>query len=250
MRRDWEDRARTDLLYSIDAQKRDWNIDDFYARGPVLVADFVDPILEHLGVDPSGRRVLEIGCGIGRLFAGLSQRFGDVWGIDISPAMVEQGRAQCPVKATWLVGDGQSLHGIPDASIDHVLSFEVFGHVPDPAIIHSYFLETWRVLRPEGTFQIQLRRRSDSIRQSIVRALPRPLRVATGALLQASRMSPVPAGDIDTWLGCLVSPEEATAFLQSLGFVDLAFFPSGPRSSARRGPRGYWIAGRKPPDTP
>ena len=82
----------TELLYSIDAQKRDWTVEEFYARGPVLVAECVDPVLEALGVDPGGRRVLEIGCGIGRLFAGLAERFGEVWGLDISLAMIEQGR--------------------------------------------------------------------------------------------------------------------------------------------------------------
>ncbi len=245
MRNDWEARARTVPLYSIDAQKRDWTMDEFYARGPVLVAELVDPILERLGVDPGGRRVLEVGCGMGRLFAGLSQRFGEVWGIDISPAMIDQGRKNCPVQATWLVGDGQSLNGVADSSVDHVLSFEVFGHIPQVAIIHSYLNETWRVLRPHGTFQVQLRRRSDSVRQSIVRALPRPLRVAAASLLRVVGMAPVP-GDIDTWLGRLINPDDAVTFVESLGFSDIAILPSDPRSSARRLPRGYWLVGRKP----
>lgn len=249
MRQDWEERARTELLYSIDAQKRDWTVEEFYARGPVLVAECVDPVLEALGVDPGGRRVLEIGCGIGRLFAGLAERFGEVWGLDISLAMIEQGRAHCPVEATWLVGDGVSLHGIDSAAVDHVLSFEVFGHIPRLDMIHSYLNESWRVLRPGGTFQFQLRQRSDSTRQSVVRAMPRPLRVAAGALSRRVGIVPVP-GDIDTWLGLLVPPEDAVSFVEQLGFVDVAVLPSDAPGSTSRRPRGYWLVGRKPPDNP
>jgi SAM-dependent methyltransferase len=245
MRHDWEERARTDLLYSIDAQKRDWTFDEFYARGPILVAEFVDPVLQRLGVDPSGQCVLEIGCGIGRLFAGLAERFGDVRGLDISSAMVEEGRKRCPVKATWLVGDGVSLQGVDSASVDHVLSFEVFGHIPRLDIIHSYLRESFRVLRPGGTFQVQLRQRSDSTRQAIIRAMPRPLRVVAAACLRALGMAPVP-GDIDTWLGLLVPPGEAASFVEQLGFVDVGVVPSDVSGSSRQRSRGYWLVGRKP----
>jgi SAM-dependent methyltransferase len=244
MRSDWEQRAQADMLYSIDAQKRDWAVTDFYARGPVLVAEHVDPVLARLGIDPSGRRVLEIGCGVGRLFAGLADRFGDVCGIDISPTMIEKGRAQCPVKATWLLGDGASLDGVDSSSVDHVLAFEVFGHLPRLEFIHAYLRESWRVLRPGATFQVQLRERSDSTRQSIVRAMPRSLRVAVGRLLRAIGMEPVP-GDIDTWLGILVPPGALVSFVEQLGFVDVAVLPSRPPNSTRR-PHGYWLIGRKP----
>src|SRR5580704_19522317 len=117
MRQAWDTRAQTNLLYSIDAQNRHWAVEDFYARGPELVAEFVDPVLEALGVDPAGLRVLEIGCGIGRLFAALAERFGEVWGTDISHTMIEYGQLHCPVSAIWLLGDGTSLHGIDDCSV-------------------------------------------------------------------------------------------------------------------------------------
>ena len=244
MRQAWDSRAETNLLYSIDAQNRHWAVEDFYARGPALVAEFVDPVLGALGVDPAGLRVLEIGCGIGRLFAGLAERFGEVWGTDISHSMIDYGQVHCPVSAIWLVGDGTSLHGIDDSSVDHVLSYEVFGHIQDLEVIHGYLAETSRVLRPGGTFQVQLRWRSDSVRQATVRFLPRRLRRAVGRLLQRGRIVPV-EGDIDTWLGRLVPPKASLAFVHELGFVDVATFPSDPERSGRR-VRGYWLAGRRP----
>ncbi len=192
-------------------------------------------------------RVLEIGCGMGRLFEGLSLRFAEVWGIDISESMIEQGRAQCPVEARWILGDGVTLKGVESESIDHALSYEVFGHVPRPSIIRTYFTEIRRVLRPGGTFQAQLHGGSDSIRQAIVRGMPRPLRVASAAVVRTLGVLPV-QGDIDSWLGCIVPPDEALSILTEIGFVDNNTFNSDFIGVPRGSPVGYWVLGRKPTD--
>ena len=245
MRKSWEARAESDPLYTIDARRRTWEIHDFFSQGPQLVEEFVDPALEILSVDPAKLRVLEVGCGMGRLFEGLSHRFAEVWGIDISEGMIEQGRAQCPVEAHWILGDGVSLGGVDSESIDHVLSYEVFEHVPRPSIIREYFKEIGRVLRPGGTFQAQLRGGSDSTRQAIVRGMPRPLRVTSGSVLRKLGVLPV-QGDIDTWLGCIVSPDDALSMLTTMGFVDVEIrnsdFSDVPQGSAVT----YWVVGRKP----
>jgi SAM-dependent methyltransferase len=245
MAKDWERRARADPLFAIDATRPGRDVERFYARGPRLVDAVVDPALRHLGVDPAGRRVLDIGCGMGRLFAGLAARFGEVWGIDISPAMIEQGRAHCPVQATWLVGDGASLSAVADESIDHVISYEVFQHVPDRAVIASYQQEIERVLKPGGTFQVQLRSGSDSTRQEIVRRLPRPLRRAAGVVLRVAGVLRV-GGDVDTWLGCVVTPADAVAGAAALGLREVAVLPDTLHPPGM----GYWLVGRKGPQGP
>jgi SAM-dependent methyltransferase len=192
-------------------------------------------------VDPAGLRVLEIGCGMGRLFPALSERFGEVWGIDISPSMIQLGRSHCPVEATWLLGDGRSLAGVADASVNHVLSFEVFHHIPDLGVIRSYLREIHRVLRPGGTFQVQMRAGSDTRRQDLVRRLPRPLRVLTGAGLRLVGVLPV-KGDVDTWLGVVVPPPVARDDLDELGFLDVDTM----RDDVHPPGMGYWLLGRKP----
>jgi 2-polyprenyl-3-methyl-5-hydroxy-6-metoxy-1,4-benzoquinol methylase len=249
MRRAWEARADTNPLYAIDARRRTWEMGAFYLQGPEMVAEMVDPVLQSLGVSPPGARVLDVGCGMGRFFEGLAQRFEEVWGIDISASMIELGREHCPVEATWLVGDGTSLAGIQDASVDHVLCYEVFEHIPRPAIIRSYLDEFRRVLKPGGTFQAQLRFRSDSARQSVVRHLPRPLRVMSGALLRKAGVLPV-SGDIDTWLGSLVSPEEGLDMVQTIGFIDVAAFSALFNNAPNQLSPCFWIMGRKPNDLP
>jgi SAM-dependent methyltransferase len=239
MRRDWEQRAEADPLYHISAGRRHWTLAEFYADGENLAAKMVDPALAELGRQPSGT-VLEIGCGMGRLFKGLSDRFDAVWGIDISPTMVEKGKQECPVSATWFVGDGLSLSGIPDASVSHVLSFEVFQHIPDRAVISSYHREIMRVLEPTGTFQVHLRSGSDSKAQAVVRAMPRPLRVGTARLLHLFGILPV-VGDIDSWLGAVVPPTEARAEATAIGFTALSIMAD----EIHDWDMGYWLLGRR-----
>ena len=187
MKSSWDPRAVSNPLYAIDASRHHWDVNDFYEQGLALVGKIVDPALEVLSVDPKGRRVLELGCGMGRLFEGLSQRFDEIWGTDISMEMIRQGRSLCRVEATWILGDGSTLKEVEEESIDHALSFEVFEHIPQPSIIHGYFVEMHRVLRAGGTFQAQLRRASDTPRQAVVRAMPRALPRAFGVRSQKGR---------------------------------------------------------------
>lgn len=233
-------------LYAIDASRHHWDVEEFYEQGLTLAAKIVDPALDALSVDPKGRRVLELGCGMGRLFEGLSRRFGEIWGTDISMEMIRQGRSLCPVEATWILGDGSTLKEVEQETIDHALSFEVFEHIPQPSIIHGYFVEMHRVLRAGGTFQAQLRRASDTPRQAVVRAMPRALRVFSGSALRRVGVLPV-RGDIDTWLGCIVEPDAALSMTADIGFVDCRVFATDFGEDAHAGPH-YWILGRKPPD--
>jgi SAM-dependent methyltransferase len=49
-----------------------------------------------------------------------------------------------------MLGDGETLTGVPDASADAVFSHVVFQHIPDPAVTLGYVREMGRVLRPGG----------------------------------------------------------------------------------------------------
>ena len=111
MKSDWEVRAQENAMHSIASDRVEWDESEFYREGPKIVETVVDPVLLALDVNPEGKRVLEIGCGVGRLFEGYSERFEEVWGIDISPTMIKLGQEKCPAEATWLVGDGATLAG-------------------------------------------------------------------------------------------------------------------------------------------
>jgi ubiquinone/menaquinone biosynthesis C-methylase UbiE len=243
MRRDWETRAAADPLFHIDANEPATDVSKLYARSERIVRKAVDPVLARFGVDPAGQRVLEIGCGMGRLFPALANRFGEVWGVDVSPTMIARGRRRCPVNATWLVGDGATLTGVRDATIDHVLSFEVFQHIPDPEPVWSYLDETLRVLRPGGTFQVQLRRGSDTKRQEVFRTLsPTTARRVARSLQLVHVIRAV--GSVDTWIGCIIDPVDALTAAGRAGLVDVAVLPD----EVHREGLGYWLVGRRPPE--
>jgi SAM-dependent methyltransferase len=241
MRHDWDARALADPLFHVDATKPEWAPADFYARGREIVESVLDPVLRRYGVDPSGKRVLDVGCGVGRFFEGLSLRFADVWGIDVSARMLEAGERACPATARWILGDGRSLAPVESASVDHVISYEMLQHVPDPGVVSSYVAESHRVLRPGGVVQLHLRGGSDSRRQAVFRLLPRSLRVALIGALRALRVVGV-SGDPDTWLGCIVPPDRAVALARRAGFADVDVLEDNLHTPGT----GYWLAGRVP----
>ena len=90
MRRFWDARAREDALYFVDSRVPYGAADAerFWIEG---VAD-LDRLLGAVEarVDPSARLV-EIGCGVGRLTRALASRAEEVVAIDVSAEMLARG---------------------------------------------------------------------------------------------------------------------------------------------------------------
>jgi SAM-dependent methyltransferase len=103
---------------------------------------------------PEGARLLEVGCGPGRLSILLARRYGlDVTGLDLDPAMIERARANTERSGnggerlpSFLVGDVSSL-AFPDGSFDVVVSTLSMHHWADPT---AGLTEIGRVLSPNG----------------------------------------------------------------------------------------------------
>jgi ubiquinone/menaquinone biosynthesis C-methylase UbiE len=101
---------------------------------------------------PAGARVLEVGCGPGRLSIRLARQHGlDVTGVDLDPAMIARARANADRagngdqrRPSFLVGDVAAL-AFPDGSFDMVVSTLSLHHWADPA---AGLAEIGRVLRP------------------------------------------------------------------------------------------------------
>lgn len=156
MRAYWDDAARRNAAWYVDTSL-DFDHPDmtrFFETGRTIVADALDEI----PVPPPGRDLaVEIGSGLGRVCLALAERgFDRVVGIDVSSEMVERARELVTSpRVEFVVGDGHSLAPIEDGTVDLLLSFTVFQHIPSTAAILGYLVEAGRVLRPGGVFVFQ-----------------------------------------------------------------------------------------------
>ncbi len=117
-------------------------------------SDFVHEMVRWGGLDklPSGKTLLDVGCGIGGSTRILAQYGFDATGITISPRQVSRAQALTPegVTARFAVDDAMAL-SFPDASFDVVWSVEAGPHMPDKAL---FARELLRVLKPGGVLVV------------------------------------------------------------------------------------------------
>jgi ubiquinone/menaquinone biosynthesis C-methylase UbiE len=208
MRREWDERARENARYYVNTATTQWTDEEFFDSGERTVAEQIlnDMINICQGKDPKQMRVLEIGCGAGRVTRALARVFGEVYAIDISGEMVRQARlalAATP-NAHVFQNNGTDLRVLGDIQVDFAFSCIVFQHIPSREVIENYVGEVHRLLRPGGLFKFQ---------------------VQGDATIET-------APD-DTWLGVPFSDEEAVAMAARTGFE--------PRYRHGAGDQYFWL---------
>ena len=208
MRRDWDARARQNARYYVNTAHADWTDEEFFRSGELTVAEEIltDMINICQGNDPKAMRVLEIGCGAGRVTRALGRLFGEVYGVDVSGEMIARARealADCP-NAYVLQNNGMDLAVLGDLRFDFAFSSIVFQHIPSWEVIESYVREVHRVLRPGALFKFQ---------------------VQGDATMTTS--------PDDTWLGVPFSDQEAVAMAERCGFE--------PRYRHGAGQQYFWL---------
>jgi SAM-dependent methyltransferase len=98
----------------------------------------------------STARILDYGCGYGRVMAELSEHgFSDVSGVDLSPALIERGRRLRP-DLRFAVLESPPALTCAAASFDVVVLFAVLTCVPDDDAQRALVAELSRVLVPGG----------------------------------------------------------------------------------------------------
>jgi len=160
MKQDWEQRARQDAEKSVYTRDLSTDEEDLTVSGRVNFEQLVRPFLPVLlrGRPPRSCRVVEIGCGLGRMTRWLAEAFLEVHGVDISSEMVQQAKARlrdCP-NAFLQVNSGTDLAGLESNRFDLVFSYLVFQHIPSRAVIANYLREAARVLQPAGAILFQV----------------------------------------------------------------------------------------------
>ena len=170
MREDWDQRARENARHYVVTGQSQWTDEEFYQSGILTLEEEVLNDLTNIcqGRDPREIKVLEIGCGAGRVTRAFAGFFGQVYAVDISREMVRQARraVQGFPNARIFRNNGKDLSvvcdhwwnrlGIGRVQVDFAFSFMVFQHIPSREIIESYVSEVSRLLRPGGLFKFQV----------------------------------------------------------------------------------------------
>lgn len=208
MREDWDQRARENARYYVATCQEQWTDDEFFQSGESTLREQIltDPTNICQGRNPRDMRVLEIGCGAGRVTRALAGYFGEVHAVDVSGEMVrlaKQAVAGYP-GAHIYQNNGMDLSVLPEGPYDFAFSTIVFQHIPSREVIYSYVREVHRLLRPGALFKFQ---------------------VQGGSLDESS--------PDDTWLGVPFTDEAAVEMAESCGFE--------PRHRHGAGEQYFWL---------
>jgi SAM-dependent methyltransferase len=206
MKRDWDNRARENFQYYIVNSRTDWSDEDFMASGDQTVGHYVLTDMENVcqGKRPCDMKVLDFGCGAGRVTRSLAKLFGEVHGVDISSEMLKlAGKALADLPNIRLYEtNGQDLDVLGDLLFDFAFAFSVFHHIPGKAIIENCIEQVGRHLRSGCLFKFEV------------------------------QGHPFEAPEGDTWLGTPLSERDMLEIADRTGFES--------RYRVGEGKESYW----------
>ncbi|MFT7619224.1 MAG: SAM-dependent methyltransferase [Planctomycetota bacterium] len=153
MKTDWNERARENAEYFI-ASTEFSSEEQFCASGQRDVGILFQG-LEHL--IHAEQKVLDLGCGIGRMDQVLAPIVRSIVGVDVSSEMVTRAneRLRRFPNARFVEVSGCDLAPIPDNSISLLFSHIVFQHIPKSVVL-AYITDAYRILAPGGHLVFQV----------------------------------------------------------------------------------------------
>jgi ubiquinone/menaquinone biosynthesis C-methylase UbiE len=146
----WNEASCGEVLYLQESTQ-----DGYEAQA--LVRYQLEPyILDFAAFDSSrGKRVLEIGVGLGADHQEFAKAGAELSGIDLTPRAIEHTRRRLEtfgLSSALSVGDAEHLD-FPDEHFDRVYSWGVLHHSPDTPKTVS---EVWRVLKRGGDARVMI----------------------------------------------------------------------------------------------
>lgn len=137
-----------DLNYAnflLEKTRQDYNlIAEEYARTRHFTWD-IENLAQY--VIP-GEKILDLGCGNGRLIEILKDKDIDYIGFDSSEKLIKIAKSNYP-KEKFFAGDALNLP-FPNNYFDKIFSIRVLPHIPSQKLQLQFMEETKRVLKPGG----------------------------------------------------------------------------------------------------
>jgi len=136
--REWESFGQQEPYFGVLADERfrrhqldDDALDEFFASGRTQIAAMIGLAEAHVGRPLTLSRVMDFGCGVGRLLVALGERADAAVGVDVSPSMLDEAWSNCNARGLGHVTFVQSrdLAGLA-SGFDLITSSIVFQHIP------------------------------------------------------------------------------------------------------------------------
>lgn len=185
-----ESTPRPAAMPTLEQVREFWNANPLFsgeAQHPAGTREFFAEFerlarFEHSGAVASiflrdvqpGRKVLDVGCGVGFWVGQFCKRGAQVHACDLTERAVEITRRRLQLfglQADVQLGNAEQLP-YPDASFDHVNCQGVIHHTPNP---QACVAEFHRVLRPGGTLCLSVYYKTLALRSPLVFVMIRAL---------------------------------------------------------------------------
>lgn len=152
MKQDWNRRAAGNARFWVDTVHFE-NDEVFDRSGTSDAHKFIKILSPYMEAD---WRVLEVGCGIGRMMKPMAGHFKEVCGVDVSSEMISQGAKYLEnfQNVSFFENNGVDLKIFKPGRFDLVYSCIAFQHM-SRGVFNGYMFEINRVLRPGGFLEFQ-----------------------------------------------------------------------------------------------
>ena len=130
-----------------------WTSEDVqeYSKIEWTELSLLHPYFHELLGEIKEKKIVDYGCGEGRLLQELIQRKAKVYGYDISASMIEEAKKRLEgITELKTIASGEIP--LSNNSIDAVVSNLVLMMIPNAEEIRKVFQEVNRILIPDGTF--------------------------------------------------------------------------------------------------
>lgn len=155
---DWEYYGKNDPYFGVftDEDYRSENLDEskiqsFFEAGNMHVDTVVNVVKNYVCKDFAPKKVLDFGCGVGRLVVPFARKYEYVVGIDVSPSMLAEAKRNCDrfnlTNVNFVIND-DSLANLSE-KFDFIHSYIVFQHIPVKRG-NMLFLRLLDALEPQG----------------------------------------------------------------------------------------------------